>query len=245
LKESTGKDAVFLKLDLADLKSIKASVEEFTSKESELHVLFNNGGVMMPPVSDLTADGYDLQFGTNVLGHFYFTKLLLPTMLSTAKNSPPNTVRIVHTSSSAQVFENTIDFETLFEGKEKNKKRWKRSKFSLYAQSKIGIVVIAREIARRYADQGIVSSSCNPGNLKTELQRHVNSVQAVVLNLILYPAHMGALTQLYAGTSPETADANGQFFIPWARRGKANKAIEDPELATKLWDWCEEQVKDI
>ncbi len=55
---------------------------------------------------------------------------------------------------------------------------------------------------------------------------------------------MGALTQLYAGTSPETADANGQYFIPWARRGKANKIAADPELGARLWEWCEAQVKD-
>lgn len=72
LKESTGKDAIFLKLDLGDLKSVKAAAEEFISKERELHILFNNAGVMNPPVDLLTADGYDLQFGTNVLGEFYF-----------------------------------------------------------------------------------------------------------------------------------------------------------------------------
>jgi NAD(P)-dependent dehydrogenase (short-subunit alcohol dehydrogenase family) len=68
LKTGTGKLALFLKLDLADLKSVKRAAEEFLSKESQLHVLFNSGGVMFPPVEQLTADGYDLQFGTNVLG---------------------------------------------------------------------------------------------------------------------------------------------------------------------------------
>lgn len=86
LKNETGKEALFLKLDLADLKSVKAAAVEFSryscynrtriavnatrSKEKELHVLFNNGGVMMPPIDQLTTDGYDLQFGTNVLGMF-------------------------------------------------------------------------------------------------------------------------------------------------------------------------------
>lgn len=87
LGEATAKDAIFLKLDLSDLKAVKAAAEEFLrwlnsptpaqvhslsfcfSKETELHVLFNNAGVMHPPVEQLTADGYDLQFGTNVLGN--------------------------------------------------------------------------------------------------------------------------------------------------------------------------------
>ncbi|KAK7435108.1 hypothetical protein VKT23_019801 [Stygiomarasmius scandens] len=69
LFNKTGNKAIsWLKLDLADLQSIKAAVTEFTSKENHLHVLFNNAGVMLPDIKDLTAQGYDLQFGTNVLG---------------------------------------------------------------------------------------------------------------------------------------------------------------------------------
>ena len=68
LHSLTGKSAIFLKLDLADLKSVKAAAEEFTTKERELHVLINNAGVITPPIEQLTKDGYDLQFGTNVLG---------------------------------------------------------------------------------------------------------------------------------------------------------------------------------
>lgn len=87
LQRDTGRQAIFLRLDLADLKSVRAAAQEFMrsvilaltlfatsrvelrdSKETTLHVLFNSGGVMFPPVEQLTADGYDLQFGTNVLG---------------------------------------------------------------------------------------------------------------------------------------------------------------------------------
>ncbi|KAF8130188.1 hypothetical protein EV363DRAFT_1450626 [Boletus edulis] len=78
LKELTGRDAHLLKLDLANLKSVKQSVEEFLQRETQLHILFNNAGVYGPPIGMVTDDGYDLQFGTHVLGHFYLTKLLLP-----------------------------------------------------------------------------------------------------------------------------------------------------------------------
>jgi len=72
LKDQTGKEAIFLKLDLSDLNSVKAAAEEFQSQEKALHVLFNNAGVMMPPMDQLTTQGYDLQIGTNTLGPFYF-----------------------------------------------------------------------------------------------------------------------------------------------------------------------------
>lgn len=88
-------------------------------------------GVMNPPVEMVTDDGYDLQFGTNVLGHFYFTKLLLPTLLATAKTSPEGTVRVVNTSSNAH-WMGGLKFDTFKDGL----KRRKESTYTLYGQSK-------------------------------------------------------------------------------------------------------------
>ncbi|KDQ62478.1 hypothetical protein JAAARDRAFT_30374 [Jaapia argillacea MUCL 33604] len=240
LKEETGKEAIFLKLDLADLKAIKASVEEFTSKEKELHVLFNNGGVMIPPIDMITADGYDLQFGTNVLGHWYFTKLLLPTLLATAKTTPEGKVRIVNTSSSAHLM-GSLNFNAFKDGPA----RKKVGTGSLYAQSKYGNIVVANEFVRRYGDQGIVSTSLNPGNIKTDLQRYAPSIATKLMGWMLYPAPYGALTQLWAGTSAEGLDLNGKFLIPWARVGPVKPSTGDPKLGRDLWEWLEEQVKDI
>ncbi|TFK40853.1 hypothetical protein BDQ12DRAFT_680150 [Crucibulum laeve] len=241
LMEQTGKEAHFLQLDLADLKSIKAAAEEFQSKEKELHVLFNNAGVMMAPTDQLTAQGYDLQFGTNNLGHFYFTKLLLPTLLSTAENNPPGTVRIVNTSSFAHRLGN-LDFNTFKDGPARRKK----SPMYYYNQSKFGNVVFANELARRYGDKGIVSTSLHPGSLRSDLQRHMPRLQKFLVDIILlYPVHFGPLTQLWAGTSVEGADFNGKYLVPWARIGKANPKTEDPGLGKALWEWFEEQVQDV
>ncbi|KAN0125440.1 hypothetical protein V8E53_015491, partial [Lactarius tabidus] len=94
LKKETGKDSIFfLKLDLADLVSVKAAAEEYIEKETELHTLYNNGGVYAV-IDKETAQGFDMQFGTNVLGHFFFTKLLLPVLTATAKKTPAGTVRV-------------------------------------------------------------------------------------------------------------------------------------------------------
>lgn len=119
-------------------------------KETRLDVLYNNAGVMAPPVADVTAQGYDLQFGTNTLGrsrrpydihvevnegfvgHFYFTKLLLPTLLATAKASPDGKARVINVSSAAHHY-GSIDFNTLKDGPARKKK----FSLTLYGQSKL------------------------------------------------------------------------------------------------------------
>ncbi|THU80706.1 NAD(P)-binding protein [Dendrothele bispora CBS 962.96] len=241
LRVKTGKDAIWLKLDLADLKSIKAAVEEFTSKEKELHVLFNNAGVMMPELEDLTIQGYDLQFGTNVLGHFFLTKLLLPTLISTAQNSPSGKVRVVNTSSSGHTGRDRLDFSSFRDFPA----RQKIGSFGLYLQSKLGNVVFSNELARRYGEKGIVSVSLNPGNLTTDLQRTTPRIVMFLAGFIFYPVQMGALTQLRAGTSPEGVDFNGKYLKPWARIGESSPASRDPTQGEELWKWLEEQVKNI
>jgi retinol dehydrogenase-12 len=87
---------------------------------------------MIPPIDQLTAQGYDLQFGTNVLGHFYFTKLLVPLLLAGAKSSPDGKARVVNTSSSASLFANKIDYDTLGD----TPARKKKGPAQLYMQSK-------------------------------------------------------------------------------------------------------------
>ncbi|RXW24439.1 hypothetical protein EST38_g1427 [Candolleomyces aberdarensis] len=241
LKNETGKEAIFLKLDLASLNAIKAAAEEFLSKETELHVLFNNAGVMVPPIDDLTADGYDLQFGTNTLGHFYFTKLLLPALLKGAKSSPDGTARVVNTSSSASLFASKINFDTLKDSPARRKSGPNR----LYMQSKLGNAIFAKELARRYGDQGIVSTGLNPGNLSSDLQRHLGRIETKLVGLLLHPTPMGALTQLWAGTTQEGATLNGKYLIPWARIGTGNPVIQDEKVGADLWKWFEDQVANI
>jgi len=242
LEQMTGKKAIFLHLDLADLRSINASVADFLCKEKSLHILFNNAGVMAPPHSQL-ADGYDLQFHTNVIGHFYFTKLLIPTLLETAKNSPPKSVRVIHTSSVAHYFVRSqiLDFASFKDGPQRDK--YNRSE--LYMQSKFANIIVSNEMHRRFADQGLVSISLNPGNINTELYRHLNSPIAKLRKIFISPPNLGALTQLYAGTAEEAGEYGGKFLIPWARLGRARPETENPQLGRDLWEWLEEQVAKI
>ncbi|KAK7055760.1 NAD(P)-binding protein [Favolaschia claudopus] len=240
LKAQTGKEAEFLQLDLADLPSIKRAAEEFIQKESRLHVLFNNAGVMIPPIEQLTKQGYDMTFGTNVLGHFYFTKLLLPTMITTAETEG-KPARVINTSSTAsEIFGQDINYNTLKD----SPARKKMGAQVLYFQSKFANVAFSNELHRRYADKGIVSCSLNPGNLKSGLQRHMEGIQKTIINMMLYPTPYGALTQLYAGTSEEGVNFGGKYLIPWARQTHRNPST-NPEWERTLWTWLEEQVADL
>ncbi|KAH9973112.1 NAD-P-binding protein [Lactifluus volemus] len=239
LKDVTGKEAIFLQLDLADITAVRRSAEEFLSKESQLHILVNNAGVMTTPMEDTTVQNYDMQFGTNVIGHWLFTILLLPALFAATDASLTHEkARIVTVSSSAHYFTNGLDFDAFADGPQ----RKKYSPWDLYHKSKLGNVVVARELARRYGDK-VVSTSVNPGNIRTDLQRNMPRWQFFILNWVLYPVSYGALTQLYCATSPTAGDANGGFFIPWARQGKPNKVVEDLQLGEKLWKWLEEETK--
>ncbi|KAI5115553.1 hypothetical protein M0805_001882, partial [Coniferiporia weirii] len=152
-------------------------------------------------------------------------------------------VRVITTSSSTHLTHGPgIKWETL---KAPSASRTKYGTMRLYAQSKYGNVVVARELARRYGDQGIISISLNPGNLNTELQRHASGLQVRIVNLVTYPAPLGALTQLWAGTMPEAVEYNGKYLFPWARLGEPRKDTQDPDMGVKLWEWLEEQVKDV
>ncbi|KAI1790008.1 NAD(P)-binding protein [Ganoderma leucocontextum] len=248
LKDETGREPVFLQLDLASLASVKAAAQEFLSKEPELHILFCNAGVMWPPVDMLTADGYDLQFGTNVLGHFYFTELLMPALIAGAKTSPDGRARIVTTSSSG-AYLGALNHGTFKDTPE----RRKLSKEDLYYQSKLACLslsartancVVARQVAKRYGDQGIVSISVNPGNIQTDLQRNVPKVARAIMNAVLLkPVQYGALTQLFAGTMPEALKYNGEFLIPWARLGKPHPDVLNDGICERLWDWLSGEVR--
>ncbi|RFU24942.1 hypothetical protein B7463_g11391, partial [Scytalidium lignicola] len=245
--ESKG-ELVYLHLDLDDLSGIKASAQEFLGKEKRLDVLFNNAGVMKPPEGSKTKQGYELQIGTNCVAPHLFTKVLLPLMIETAKTSPAGSVRIVDVASSAVdmspqggVNMNNLDYKV-------NQGPWHK-----YAVSKAGNVYHSKEIARRYGKDGIVSVSLNPGNLKSELQRHLSGLEALLVKLILYPPINGAYTELFAGLSPDvTVEKNGAWIGPWGRFVPLRQDIEKgalPEseggtsIAQKFWDWCEEQVK--
>ncbi|GAA5907939.1 hypothetical protein JCM6882_001533 [Rhodosporidiobolus microsporus] len=233
-EQGTTGEAVWLKLDLADLDSVKAAAEEFNSKERKLDLLFNNAGVLVPPTDELTKQGFDLQWGTNVVGHYLFSLLLLPS-LRASYASTGIAPRIVHTSSSAHANApgSTGFSPSTFSGgaeRDETLKEWGGvlAPWSLYGQSKMGSVMVAKILQEELGEEG-VSMSCNPGLIKTELHRTTPSWQLSVLSLFLYPPPMGALTQLWGATSPEGANFQGKYLWPWARMGKTDPRADNEE----------------
>ncbi|KAH9179031.1 NAD-P-binding protein [Lactarius sanguifluus] len=239
LKKETGKDSIFfLKLDLADLVSIKAAAEEYISKETELHTLYNNGLTMqlLSPLSPIKS-----------AGHFYLTTLLLPLLTATAKKTFAGTVRVVNVSSIAHQYgaPEGIRWATLTPGNDSLEARKELTSTKLYGQSKLGNILFSGELARRYGAEGIVSTSLHPGIIHTDLGRYSGSFLNWIEQMIGYDVSYGAITSLYAGTAPAAGELNGKYLTVWARVAVPSKNALDAELAKMLWEWCEEQVKDI
>ncbi|OJD32888.1 short-chain dehydrogenase [Diplodia corticola] len=252
VSDSSGR-VEFLQLDLAHLGSIKKSADEFMAKEQRLDVLTNNAGVMFPPKGSKTEEGHDLQLGTNCLGPYLFTQLLLPLLRQTAASSPPGSVRVTWAASLA------IDLLSPAHGVDLDEQTGEPKVLGTpqqnYGQSKSGNVFLGTEFARRYSkDSGIVSSSWNPGNLYTELYRHTGPVEQLVARTTLYPAIKGAYTELYAGWSPDIGiDNSGCLVVPWGQiqqpRAELEAAIKRTNeegglgIAEKFWEWCERETK--
>ncbi|KAI0681638.1 hypothetical protein C8T65DRAFT_598415, partial [Cerioporus squamosus] len=167
------------------------------------------------------------------------TELLMPALVAGVASSPDHHTRVI-TTSSCGAYLGRIRWNTLKDSPARRKLRPEE----LYFQSKLGNVIVAREVARRYAHKGIISISLNPGNIDTELHRLVPRLAwRIMMALFLWPVEYGALTQLYAGTMPAALNFNGEFLIPWARPGKCRAEAYDEELGRKLWQWLEDAVK--
>lgn len=211
---STG-SLVFLRLDLGDLTTIKASAEAFLAQETKLHVLFNNAGVMSADEGPAkSAQGYEIHLGTNCLGTFIFTKLLTPIIVATAKSEPRDTVRVVWVSSSGTEFAGEksvgLSIDTLDH-------LYEKEAIIRYALSKAGNWLHGVEFAERYKADGVISLPVNPGNLASELYRDVGLMLKIVGLIINYKPVFGAYTELFAGLSPkitiEQSGDWGELFI--------------------------------
>lgn len=249
LKEETGKDAFLIPLDLSDLHQVRKAAEDFLSKKSRLDVLINNAGIMAAPIEELTKDGYDLQFGVNVLGHFHLTSLLMPAIL--ASPSP----RIVNVTSKGHQWPmpEGVDFKKVKGPKTATKVPGGQlmQRYQYYGQSKLGNILHANELARRYADNGLVAISVHPGFVKTDLQRSFSTGANLFTNITARMAHggkvfnttEGAVTQLYAANAPEAKGLSGKYIEPITKVVAPHKNALDQNLAQKMWDWCENELK--
>jgi NAD(P)-dependent dehydrogenase (short-subunit alcohol dehydrogenase family) len=223
-----------LDLDLADLNAVKRAASAFMESTPHLDILINNAGVMIPPKST-TVDGFELQVGTNHLGHFALTAYLLP-HLRKAENP-----RIVTVSSIAHTM-GRLNLENMHgEGK-------RYDKWGQYGRSKLANLMFALELDRRLKAAGsrIVSLCGHPGYANTSLQRH--SMMWRFLNNMALSAPRGAAPIVYAATEPGAL--NHPYWGPvgpleawgWTGKAKMSKAATNEEDAKRLWAWSEGQI---
>jgi NAD(P)-dependent dehydrogenase (short-subunit alcohol dehydrogenase family) len=199
LTDKPSGSATLQALDLSDLESVAAFVKAFASKHDRLDLLINNAGVMVPPLGR-TKQGFELQFGTNHIGHFALAAHLLPLLERTPG------ARIVVVSSTAQSF-GRIDFDDL---------SWERrtySAWSAYGQSKLANMMFALELDRRLSAAGVPVrvTAAHPGWTGTDLQRTAGPVRFFNPLFAMKPAD-GALPTLRAATDP--AAAGGSYWGP-------------------------------
>ncbi|KAI5955435.1 hypothetical protein CANMA_004615 [Candida margitis] len=230
----------FVQVDLSDLTSIKPAVEEFLKKEDRLDIIIHNAGVMMPPQGSKSKQGYEIQIGTNVLGHHLLQRLLDPIFIKTSETNPKGLSRIVWLSSTYHMFapRGGIFWEDI--NFEKVPKFNNLTKTQLYGQSKAANLIQARTWSRKHDYPNVISSSICPGYLNTDLQRHASALERYVYQYVLWPKRMGAYTELYAALSPDVKD--GDHSISFGTPAKGREDLLSDEVGDKVWTWLDKET---
>ncbi|OBJ58721.1 SDR family NAD(P)-dependent oxidoreductase [Mycobacterium asiaticum] len=231
-----GADVALQELDLTSLDSVRAAAAQLRSDYDHIDVLINNAGVMYTPKST-TKDGFELQFGTNHLGHFAFTGLLLDRLL------PVPGSRVVTVSSIGHRIRAAIHFDDL---------QWERrySRVAAYGQAKLANLLFTYELQRRLAPHGTtVAVAAHPGGSKTELTRNLPRLLRALTPLIeplFQDAELGALPTLRAATDPSVL--GGQYYGPdgfqetrgYPKVVASSAQSHDEALQRRLWAVSEE-----
>jgi NAD(P)-dependent dehydrogenase (short-subunit alcohol dehydrogenase family) len=232
-EEYKNADVKVMELDLANLESVRKFADQFMLDYSRLDLLINNAGVMVPPYSK-TADGFELQLGTNHYGHFALTGLLIDIIKDT-KDS-----RIVTVSSGAHQY-GKLDFHDL---------NWEKRKYkawTAYGDSKIANLYFTYELDRKLKEknQSTLVVASHPGWTATELQRH-SGLFSFMNRFFAQDIAMGALPTLYAAVEPDVK--SGDYFGPsgfmemkgYPKKVESNELSHDKDIAKRLWEVSEE-----
>lgn len=229
-----------MKLDLSSLESVRAFAENFIAAGFPLNILINNAGVMFCPYQ-LSADGVELQFATNHLGHFYLTNLLLDKIKSTAKETGTEG-RIVNLSSIAHLhtYAEGIKFDEINDESRYNDKK-------AYGQSKLANILHANELSRRLQEEGanVTVNSVHPGLIMTKLMRHsvlLMKVVKIFTYMFWKTVPQGAATSCYVALHPSLKGVTGKYFLDCNEMNPSNFAV-DAKLAKKLWDFSDGLVR--
>ena len=224
-------------LDLADLSSVQRAASDILNTEGEISVLLNNAGVMNTPKREETNDGFELQLGTNHIGHHAFTRLLLPGMASGG--------RIVTVASAAHRFGEFDSFDDL---NYKSKRMY--SPWGAYGQSKLANVLFAKALDDRLKgeDTDILSVSLHPGVVATNLWRSTGPklLQGVIKGFVGdRNIVQGAATSVYASLIDSSDFVGGEYLSDCAVAETSEKGADaDGKLRQKLWEETEQMIAD-
>jgi retinol dehydrogenase 12 len=231
-----------IELDLSSLNSILRAARQIREQTSQLDILILNAGIMAVPPG-VTENGYEIQFGTNYLGHAFLVRRLLPLLVGTAQqHGPESDVRIVLVSSTAYRYAPScgIDFSSLTKSHIKG-----MSTVVRYGQSKLAVNLYGQELSKRYRALKVVI--VHPGQVRTNLGDAASSSSLLMKVLWKLTSALngvdpetGVLNQLWAATSD--AVLSGKYYDPVGVINQDIEHTEQPELASKLWEWTEQQL---
>ena len=226
-----GADVELMPLDLASLASVREFAAAFTATHPALHLLINNAGVMATPFEH-TADGFELQFGTNHLGHFLLTTLLMPLLVASAP------ARVVNLTSAGH-FASDVVFDDI------NYEHRDYDKWTAYGQSKTANILFTRELERLFAAEGVHAYAVHPGMVATELGRFMQADDMKTLSdrassqgRTLPPMQQvdtGASTTVWAATAPELDENGGAYLVDCAVSAEHADYAFDDANAQRLW----------
>lgn len=228
-----------LELDLSSLESVQKAARTFTSEAYRLDILMLNAGIMATPPG-ITKDGYELQFGTNYLGHALLAKLLLPVLKKTA-SIPETDVRVVAVTSDAYSYspKGGVNFDSLKTDGEA------LGSFERYGQSKLVMIHWTRLMAQSYPQ--FTFAAIHPGVVGTNLGAGATGSPWIVRTLLkvgksaLTSVEDGAKNQLWASVSKDVK--SGEYYVPIGTKGKETAEAKDDELARKVWEWTEKELE--
>jgi NAD(P)-dependent dehydrogenase (short-subunit alcohol dehydrogenase family) len=230
----------FIKCDLASLASVDEAGKQFNAASSRLDVLLCNAGIMATPAG-LTKDGYEIQFGTNHLGHALLIKHLLPVMLRTAESH--GDARIVCLTSTG--FNNAPSGGIVFKDLRTTQDSGMGSTWTRYGQSKLANLLYGAELAKRYPSISV--AVVHPGVITTDLVGGLGMLNKA----LVYATNIGKMktvdegvqNQLWASTVGMKHLKSGSFYMPVGEPGKPSKYSKDGELSEELWNWTQKQLE--
>ncbi len=216
----------FVALDLGDLASVRTCAAELLRRDHPIHVLLNNAG--LASVRGQTKDGFELAFGTNHLGHYLLTRLLLDRVKRSA--TPGQPARIVNVSSHSHYSAERIDFEAV--------RQTSKSVTGLheYEVSKLANVLFTKELARRLPAETVTAYALHPGVVASDIwQRRVPRFLSFVPRLFMRNTIDGAKTSVYCATAGDVANHTGRYYAD-CKEKRPNRAADDEAMARALWD---------